>query len=103
MREYDKDLYILRHNVEHLERCCKRYNSSECHTVLNAMERKMNEINILDSVIETNMKRQHKRSAFWYSLLGSAVGYMGEKIVEKEFGTSEIHTNEMIKKTNVSA
>lgn len=98
MHEYDNDLYTLKHNVEHLENHCHNNNNSACHTVVETIKRKLSEIFMLNEVIKMKRNSKQKRSAFWYSLLGSAVGFIGEKIAENIFGSSDAHTNEMMKK-----
>lgn len=61
------------------------------------ISKKMHEIMMLDEVIKTRTDKHEKRGAFWYSLLGSTVGYLGEKIATKIFGENEDKTNQILK------
>lgn len=95
--EYNRDLDTLHENVENVENHCIKTNSTECRSSANEIFKRMSEIQTLDEVIKSRMKKPEKRSAFWYSLLGSTVGYLGEKVAEKIFGNSNDQANDIIK------
>lgn len=93
---YEKDLKTIEINYNNVKQQCSKKNSTECTQMAEEIEHKIAEIRTIDVLIRKKLSTITKRSAaFWYSLLGSAVAMMGEKILHA-FTDSDKSTEEVM-------